>query len=318
MAMTEPGSLEIFVSVNVDERQAARLREAAAGDTVHLEHAFADPAVRRACFERCGVAFGNPPAGWVASSPNLKWLQLESVGFGEYAGLGPMAGARRPVVTNLAGFFAEPVAESALAGILALYRGIDRLVRLQDEFRWLGDRLRGELRLLSGARVVLFGFGTINRRLHALLAAFDCQIVPFSSRWRREDLYQALAAADIVVCTVPHTPSTRGLFGRDRLGLLKPSALLVNFGRGSLVDEEALADALVEGRLGGAVIDVTVSEPLPTGHRLWSCPHTIVTQHSGGGTMDETDRKIGLFLDNLARFRRHERLEGMVDFNRGY
>ncbi|UVK46611.1 hypothetical protein BPNPMPFG_002297 [Mesorhizobium sp. AR07] len=91
-----------------------------------------------------------------------------------------------------------------------------------------------------------------------------------------------------------------------------------NFGRGSILDEGALADALEQGRLGGAVIDVTRDEPLPAGHRFWACPNIILTQHSGGGTTDELDRKIDVFLANLARFRAGTPLEGIVDFSRGY
>ena len=85
-----------------------------------------------------------------------------------------------------------------------------------------------------------------------------------------------------------------------------------------MVDETALAEALDEGRLVGAVIDVTESEPLPEDHRFWACPNTILTQHSGGGTSDEIDRKIDVFATNLARYRAEQPLVGVVDFSRGY
>ena len=305
--------MEIFVDLELDEGQQARLREIAGEDVLHLPSRQAEGA-----FGRCEIAFGNLPPDWLAASGALRWVQLESVGFGEYADLDWGNLGKRLTLTNLAGFFSEPVAESGLAGILALYRGIDRLVRLQQKADWQGDALRPSLRTLRGAKVVLFGFGAINRRLAELLAPFHCSVIPFGSDWAAEDLDAALAEADVVISSAPDTPTSRGVFGRGRLARLHRGAIFANFGRGSAVDEEALADALESGRLGGAVLDVTLSEPLPRDHRFWSCPNTIVTQHSGGGTADEIDRKIDFFAANLLRFRKGEALAGAVDFSRGY
>jgi phosphoglycerate dehydrogenase-like enzyme len=92
----------------------------------------------------------------------------------------------------------------------------------------------------------------------------------------------------------------------------------VNFGRGSLVDESALADALDSGAIGGAVIDVTQDEPLSPDHRFWRCRNMLLTQHTGGGSSDEVDRKIDLFIANLERFRAGEAPLSLVDFKRGY
>ncbi|UVK54608.1 D-2-hydroxyacid dehydrogenase [Mesorhizobium sp. AR02] len=289
--------------------QVARLRLGAGDLPVNLVAADAD------CHS--AIVFGNPEPDKIAANQNLRWLQLESVGFGEYAGLDWKCGHGKTLVTNLAGFFADPVAESALAGILALYRGIDRLVLLQAGKQWLGDPLRTRLRLLRGARVVLLGYGAINRRLAELLAPFGCAITPIT-RDEVAGLDKALADADLVVCTAPATSATAGLFDASRLARMKVGAIFCNFGRGSILDEDALADALEQGRLGGAVIDVTRDEPLPAGHRFWTCPNIILTQHSGGGTTDELDRKIDVFLANLARFRAGAPLEGVVDFSRGY
>ena len=110
----------------------------------------------------------------------------------------------------------------------------------------------------------------------------------------------------------------RGFYPLRGLDRLPAAAIFCNFGRGSILDEDALADALDAGRLSGAVIDVTRQEPLPPDHRFWTTPKLILTQHSGGGTADELDRKIDLFLANLARFRAGAPLEGVVDFSRGY
>lgn len=266
----------------------------------------------------CEIAFGNPPPEALTEAEALRWVQLESVGFGEYADLDWPTLGQRLTLTSLASFFADPVAETALAGLLALARGVDRLARLQASKTWEGDPLRTRLRLLKGARVVMLGHGAINRRLAELLVPFGCEITALNSSATTADLDALLPTADILVATVPDTPATRGLLSAERLDLLPRHAVLANLGRGSLLDEAALADALAEGRLAGAVLDVTRDEPLPPDHPFWTCPNILLTQHSGGGTADELDRKIDTFLANLARYCAGQPLHGVVDMTRGY
>ncbi len=300
----------ISCCVVLSSEQQSRLQQGAGDWDVR----FQDPA--EAC--NCAVVFGNPEPDVVAANPALRWMQLESVGFGEYAELDLSRAEGAVQITNLAGFFADPVAETALAGILALGRGIDRLAVLQQQAEWVGDPLREDLRLLKGASVLLFGYGAINQRVAELLGPFGCRIDHLASGWTEEVLDAALVDVDILIATAPETPKTRGLFDQRRLTRMKPGAVFCNFGRGSLLDEAALAEALEAGQLGGAVIDVTQDEPLPADHAFWRCPNTIVTQHSGGGTVDELDRKIDVFLDNLTRYRAGEPLGGLVDFAKGY
>ena len=301
---------EISVYVPLSEAQQDFLRRGATGDNIR----FCDGTA--ACDSP--VVFGNPDARIVMANQNLRWLQLESVGFGEYAALDWSRPGGAAMVSNLAGFFADPVAETALAGILALYRGIDQLGELRRRAEWIGDPIRTGLRQLTGARVVLFGRGAINTRLGQLLAPFGCRVVTFGSDWLKVDLETELARADVVVATVPDTPATRGLFDARRFSQMKPRSVFCNLGRGSLVEETALAVALNSGHLSGAVIDVTRDEPLPAGHPFWKTPNTILTQHSGGGTSDEIDRKINTFLTNLARFHAGKLPLGLVDFTKGY
>lgn len=310
--------MEIFVTLELSDEQVRRMGEIAGSDRVHFGgicHGGGRPPPE---FTRSEVVFGNPPPEWLAKAPNLRWIQLESTGFGEYASIDWNEAGRQPVFTNLAGFFADAVAETCLAGVLALYRGVDQCVSVRERKEWLGDTLRLRIRALTNARVVLFGFGSINRRLAELLRPFRCEITAFRSRWTPEELDRALSSADIVVCAAPHTPSTNGVFGMTRLARMPHSAVFANFGRGSVVDETALAQLLAEGKIGGAVIDVTSEEPLPPDHPFWECPNLILTQHSGGGTSDEIDRKLDMFAANLNRYRAEEPLSGVVDFARGY
>jgi len=251
-------------------------------------------------FLQSQVCFGNVPPDWLTQNPKLEWLQLISVGFGEYLHLDWKQPSRKIQMTNLAGFFTEPVAQSMLAGVLALYRGIDHLVILKDRRNWVGDPVREELKTLDQATVLLYGFGSIHRRFAELIAPFGCRVLTFNSRTTLGELDRHLTAADVVVSAVPDTPETRGVFSGERLKRFKQGSLFVNFGRSSVVDENALIEGLKLKKLGGAVIDVTTEEPLPKEHGLWDCPNTLITQHSGatcsiffcshGGT--ETQRKV--------------------------
>lgn len=309
--------MPVFVYMTLTAAQQDRLRRLADGEAVHLHGPGAGGGVP-AALRACDVVFGNVPARWIEASPAIRWVQLESVGVAEYTSMmeGPVG--RRLTMTNLAGFFSEPVAETALCGILTICRGIDRLALLRRDRHWLGDTMRPTLRCLQGARVLIFGRGDIGQRLSELLVPFGCAVTAVGRGWSGEALDAAVAASDVVVGVAPDTPATRGVFDRRRLLLMPRGGVFVNVGRGTLIEEEALADMLEAGRLSGAVIDVTLDEPLPPDHRFWTCPGLILTQHTAGGTGDEIDRKIEHFRQNLERYRRGEPLVGEVNVTRGY
>jgi phosphoglycerate dehydrogenase-like enzyme len=227
-------------------------------------------------------------------------------------------------VTNLSGFFDRAVAEAALAGILAFYRRLPDLLRAQPQRRWIKTEVEPAIRALHRAHVVILGAGSIGRRLATVLSAFEALPVLFARHspaarlHTRKELDAALAAADVVINTLPHTPETIGLMDRERLARMKPDALFVNVGRGSAVDEQALVDLLNQGRLGGAVLDVTAQEPLPAESPLWLHPRVLLTQHTGGRFPGETKAKLDVFLGNFRRFVAGQPLENVVDLARGY
>jgi phosphoglycerate dehydrogenase-like enzyme len=178
---------------------------------------------------------------------------------------------------------------------------------------WPQHALRGRARLLEGQSVVLVGFGSIGLRLAALLAPFGAVVTGVRRRvagdepvptvaWGTPEAFRALAAADHVVDLLPGGAHTHHAFDAARLATLKPSAVFTNIGRGSTVDQDALAVALAAGRLAAAYLDVTEPEPLPPDHPLWTTPHCVVTPHMAGGDADEGVRLVDHFLENLARF----------------
>ena len=303
--------------------QRSRLEAALAAHTLTFCAEFPE-FEKRAAVATAHVIFGNVPAAWLSAAAGLRWVQLESAGVDAYLGLNATPRAASVVLTNLAGFYDRAVAEAALAGILAFYRQLPRLLVAQPAARWIKSEVEPAIRALAGQRVLLLGAGGIARRLARVLAAFDAEVQFFSRTARTgalatpAELDTALATTDLLINTLPHTPATIGFLDYARLARLKRDAVVVNVGRGSTLDEVALLALLDAGHIGGAVLDVTAIEPLPVGSPLWRHPRVLLTQHTGGRFPGETDRKIDVFLANVTRFERGEPLHSGVDVTRGY
>jgi len=133
-----------------------------------------------------------------------------------------------------------------------------------------------------------------------------------------DDLLDVLPEANFVVLTVPLTPATRGMIGEPELRAMKPTAIIINIGRGGTIQEDVLIRALREGWIGGAGLDVVETEPLPPDSPLWELDNVILTSHYAGNTPNYTNRAIALFLDNLQRHLNRQPLRNVVDMQRGY
>ncbi|MFC6999660.1 D-2-hydroxyacid dehydrogenase [Rufibacter roseus] len=270
-------------------------------------------------FKEAEVIFGNPPAQWFSNPPTaLRFWQLESAGFEQYRSVTTAA-----VVANMGDFFAIACAETMVAGILAMYRAIPRLVKLQDKKEWQGKEVRATLQLLSGKRVVILGAGTIAQAIKRMLTGFGCHIVltarqnPSADILSKEELYRQLPLTDVVINTLPGhlVQYVSGEF----LSKMKPGSLYANVGRGSTTNETALVSALQDGQLSGAVLDVTEQEPLPATSPLWQMNNVLLTQHTSGGQARETEGKINRFLENLQLFLAGEEVKDkLADISRGY
>jgi phosphoglycerate dehydrogenase-like enzyme len=310
----------IYCAPNFDQSEKKLLVESAGSIRVFFEDEIPDNK-QFETFLSATICFGNVSRDWLEQTENLKWIQLESVGFGEYQNL---KNAESFIMTNLKGFFSVPVAETTLAGILAFYRGTDGFAIHKHRKTWHGAALRPGLRLLQGARVLILGGGHIGRQIKKLLSAFDVQLTIYD-RYQPDadissisDLDGVIPEVNILICCLPETKETKGLLDRSRLNKLKTDALLVNVGRGSAIDEKALIQLLMEQKIGGCVLDVTQQEPIPYDHPLWMCPNTLLTQHTGGGWINENSGKINFFLENLKRFNQGNELISIVDTEKGY
>ncbi|MGV8095440.1 MAG: NAD(P)-dependent oxidoreductase [Mangrovibacterium sp.] len=205
-------------------------------------------------------------------------------------------------------FFGQPVAESAIAGILSLKRGLDKLAILKEQKEWMGSALRPGLTTVSGVKVLIAGGGNIGQSIKKLLSGFDAKTVIYDKTPEvgdislPEEFDRELPDAEVVISCLPEAAETKHFFNKRRFDLMCPTTIFVNLGRGGVVDETVLIKYLYDMRIAGAVLDVTAVEPVPREHILWNCPNTIITQHTGGGSRKELTGKVVIFLDNLARY----------------
>ncbi len=260
------------------------------------------------------VCYGNPPLDWANETVKLQWLQLNSAGLDPYQQLKENYEFQ---FTNLKGYFGLSVAETTVAGILAVYRKIDELARLQMQKQWIGTPIRETLHLLTKKKVLILGSGAIGLKTKTLLSGFECDTVVLNSKTITQ-IADYLPETDILISTLPDTSETKGLISKTYLEMLKPSALFVNVGRGTNVNEKALIEILQAKRIMGAVLDVTVIEPVPTESPLWEMENVLLTQHSSGGWNEESSGKVKFFLENLKRFEKVEELLNKVDLEKGY
>jgi glyoxylate/hydroxypyruvate reductase len=249
------------------------------------------------------------PAELPATAPRLRWVQATSAGIGQFLQRTGLDSSTL-TFTTAAGVHAVPLAEFALTGLLYFMRGVPHLRAMQAARHWE----RYAATSARGRRALVVGLGSIGRETCALLAGAGLEVwgvgrpgrtydVPSASRVIDTDaLDDALPHADAVVLACPLTKETSGLLSRARLALLPPGAVLVNVSRGQVVDEPALIDALEDGRLGGAALDVFAVEPLPVESPLWAREDVLVSPHSASTLASENAAIVDLFCDNLRRF----------------
>lgn len=233
------------------------------------------------------------------------------------------------IITNATGAFGEVISEYIIGGILALCRDLFQYREQQRRHIWR-DIPHGLL--LCGRNALILGCGDIGASTAEKLRAFGMNVTGirrspaptrgFDRVFGMDMLDELLPEADLLICCLPHTPGTAGLLSESRIALMKRGAVLVNVGRGSLLDEAALVNALKSGRLSGAVLDVFAQEPLPESSPLWDMENVLITPHVSGpsfGHFPEVERRIaGICADNISRFLAGKPLVNVVDRSRGY
>jgi phosphoglycerate dehydrogenase-like enzyme len=270
------------------------------------------------------------------SATRLRWVQSPAVGVGTL--MFPELLASQVMITSARGIRARAIAEHVIAVTLAFARQLPLAMRYQISRHWAQNELEGpgsSIRSIADLRMGIVGFGSIGVEIAKLASPLGVRVSAIRRRpgdpliasnvtsrlenvWPPERLLDLLAVSDVVVLSLPHTPDTSRLIGRAELNRIKRGAFLVNIARGKLIDDAAVIEALRDGRLGGAALDVFTREPLEPSSPYWELPNVIITPHTAGAMHDFWTPLVALFAENLRRFERGDPLMNAVDKTAGY
>lgn len=279
-------------------------------------------------FEEPDIVYGFG-MGIAKTCKNLKWLCVPSAGV-DYLMKPDTFANPDCILTNSSGSYGVTIAEHIIAVSLFLMR------RLTDYY---SSSIKGEWELnhftqysLKDSRITVLGTGDIGCEFAKRVCAFEpakivgisrsgvCSDTSFDEMHKIDSLDSILPETDLLVMSLPSTAETIDILNRSRIGLLPEGAFVVNVGRGTAIDEDAIADALESGHLGGAALDVFKTEPLPADSRLWKIPNLLITPHVAGNlTLEHTlDKNVDMFCEDMVNFFEGRQLVHYVDRKRGY
>ena len=273
------------------------------------------------------VVFGGITREAFLAAKQLKWIQNSGAGVDRLAPIAELAESD-VIVTNTRGAHAATIAEHAFGLLISLTRNLPQCFQAQRDHNW-NVRFDKPMVGLTGLTLGMVGLGNIGSAIAKRGHAFDMNVVAidahevakpdYVTELRLSDgLDDLLRQSDVVTVTTPRTPQTKGMLGEQQLGLMKPSSYLLVVSRGGIVDEDALARMLSEGRLAGAGLDVTATEPLPEDSPLWDTPNLLITPHCSGGSAFTSANVMAIFQENLRRYLAGEPLTNLVDLKLGY
>jgi phosphoglycerate dehydrogenase-like enzyme len=315
--------MKILITVPFTQKQKERLQAQMPGaDYTYTTRIKAtDDKIREA-----DIILGNLPVGRLSQAAHLKWLQLNSSGADAYAADGVLA--PETALTNATGAYGLAISEHLLATTFFLKKKLGKYYRNQKEREWKDE---GQVTAIAGSRTLVLGLGSIGGDYARKMALLGSRVIGIRRTKAAcpdyleeigtfEDIDRFLPEADIVAMALPNTPQTYHIMNEERLSGMKRGSILLNVGRGTAIDQEALVKALKNGPLAGASIDVTDPEPLPADHPLWRCENLLLTPHIAGDYhLQETlDQIVELFIDNLGRYARGKELRNPVDKKTGY
>ena len=336
--MSDP--VHVLVTMPFTERQLERLRAVSSRLVVaRAEAAAAD-------YGRANVLYAGAPPRDLAGAPHLRWVQLHMAGVNTLHDHPLYAKSDLPITTT-SGVHAATIAEYVVTVMLALAHRVPRMVEWKAGGGWPPDLDRWPLFVPSevrGATLGIIGYGSIGRELARIaksafaMTILACKRDPtrradsgyalpgtgdpegrLPDAWYGSDrVRELLARSDVVVMCTPLTRETERMLDARALAAVRSSAYVINVGRGATVDEVALAQALREGRIAGAAVDVFAQEPPPAGHPLYACDTVIVSPHVSGFLPSYDDACTDLFVENLRRFLGGQPLLNLVDRTRGY
>ncbi len=316
---------KIVVTIPVKDRHKQYLEDIGAGCSFCYASA---SDVTGEMIQDADIIIGNVEPELLKEAADLKWMQLNSAGSDNYC----VPGVLRPgaVLTNATGAYGLAISEYMVGLSFVLQNKFYRYIRNQTDHQWKDE---GNVTSVWGSTTLVVGLGDIGGEYAKRMKALGSHTIGIRRTegekpeyldeiYTTESLDELLPRADFVALSLPNSPSTRHIMDERRLRLMKPGAYLLNVGRGSAIDGDALCRVLKEGHLGGCGLDVTEPEPLPPDHPLWDAPRLVITPHiSGQNHLAETfERIVRIAGENLKKFLAGD-LDGMrnlVDFETGY
>ena len=243
-------------------------------------------------------------------APNLKWVHSSSIGTDKFEEGGV---PEHVIFTNAAGLKGRSVGEHAMALLLGYVHAVPQMERLRTANEWGRDQLRKEVSSVEGNTMLLLGYGSIGQEVARKAKAFDCHVVALNRSGEGagpadvvaplSTLAEWLPKSDYIVCSLPLVAETSHLLGPEQFALMKSSAVVVNVGRGPVIDHAALIEALRGNKIAGACLDVYAVEPLPLDDAIWQMPTAIISPHVAGTGGPAAERFAELVSENINRFR---------------
>lgn len=281
-----------------------------------------------ALLDEIEIAFRTFPHDLLSKAPNLRWFQNWGAGV-DWVLDYPDLAQRDLIITNASGVHAIPISEHIMAFLLSFARCFPEQMRNQAQSIWAGPKERDSLFELDGKTMLLIGVGAIGERTAKLANAHGMTVIGVrrnpkvmaegvSQMIGPDQLLAYLPQADVVVLTIPLTTETRGMIGEAEFSAMKESAYIVNIGRGATIQEDKLIQALQEGWIAGAGLDVVEDEPLDASSPLWEMSNVIITAHYSGLTPMYMARATEIFLENFKRYVNGEELKNVIDKTVGY
>jgi len=272
------------------------------------------------------IVFGRIPPHLLPDLKKLKWMHLGSAGADGLTDIS-MYGNDSVIVTKSSGTFGIPISEHIMGMMIALSRGFIYYHKKQLTNEWCGTF--PDFHNIHGSTVLIIGLGDIGTEVSKHLTGFGCKIIGLRRDISKphetiEDirpiskLHESLPEADYIIICAPGTPETNKMFGRDEFEIMKSRAIIINIGRGMIIDSDALTDALNEGKIAGAGLDVTDPEPLPNDHPVWQAKNVLITPHVSAASQLTTQRRVNIFIDLLTRYVNGNEMYNKVDFEAGY
>ena len=335
--------MKLVSSVPLDEGQRARLDTALPGIEIVTSDSFLNDEVGELVDADTGIVYAfRLPGDLLHRAPNLRWVQLLGAGCDHLFGT-PLMRSDIPI-TTASGVHATPIAEYVLGVILGHYRWLPQSYRAQMHREWLSqmDVARGS-RELRNRTIAIIGYGSIGREVARLAKPFGTRILAVKrdpaikeergytiegtgdprgelpdAFYGFDRIHEVLSESDVVVLAVPMTPETDKMIGVAEFDAMRKGSYLVNIARGEVIDERALMNALANGPMAGAALDVFNEEPLPADSPLWGFENAVITPHISGASRPHLRRTFEILAENLERFAQNRPLLNRVDPVKGY